>query len=68
MLYLAHANMTDTVPNFERLTVVQLRESCQRRGLETGGLKKELISRLNEHEGSATFPSIMVTYMMLRIQ
>ena len=43
-------------PSFDRLTVVQLRDSCQRRGLETSGLKRELINRLKTHEGTVKYP------------
>ena len=36
--------------NLNRLTVVQLREECQRHGLEITGLKKDLVDRLLHYE------------------
>jgi SAP domain len=38
---------------YEGLTVAQLKEECRRRSLPLGGLKSELIKRLNEAEAAA---------------
>ena len=40
----------DGQPNYEKLKVVQLKDLCRQRRLAVGGLKRQLIDRLEEYD------------------